>query len=118
MPCQQLGSAFGDRCELRLERFRNARMDRSTLVAQQGAIGGVLHQRMIELVDRIRRDTLTKQQTGTNQPLQRGVEFGLLFARHGGEQYMREFPADRRPDLRQRLGRAQPVQARHQRRVQ
>jgi hypothetical protein len=38
-------------------------MERASWLAQQGAIGCVLHQRVLEQVARLRRHTLAKQQT-------------------------------------------------------
>ena len=108
--CKQLRPAVGDLYELSLKRFSDTRMNCPTLVAQQGPIGGVLHQRMIELVDRIRRHALTKQQAGGDQPLEADSSFLLRFAGHGGEQGVRELPADRCPDLRQCL--AEPSRSR------
>jgi hypothetical protein len=44
VPCQQLGLALGDLCELAFECFRDSDVQRASPLAQQRAIGRVLHQ--------------------------------------------------------------------------
>ena len=41
-------------------------------------------------------------------------QFRFWLAHHRGQQGMGEFAPDRRPDLRHLLGRAEPVEPRHQ----
>ena len=67
--------------------------------AQQGAVGGVLHQRMLEGVLGVRRRAAAEDQFGGHQPLQRIVELLLQHLRHGAYQLVRERTAERRANL-------------------
>ena len=58
MPRQQIGLAIGDVWKLAFDRFGDPGMKRASRLAQQRAIGRVLHQRMLEQVARLRRHAL------------------------------------------------------------
>src|SRR5262245_40057524 len=66
----------------------------------------------------MRGDTLPKQQTCLNNPVERRAEFRLCLARYRSYQRMRELSPNHRSDLRHLLGRPEPIQARHQGGVQ
>ena len=53
MTRQQLRLGLHDVGELAFENFGNAGVKRPTRFAQQGAIGGVLHQRVLEEIGRV-----------------------------------------------------------------
>jgi hypothetical protein len=56
--CQDLGLALGSLGELAFEGFGDTGVKRASRLAQQRAIGRVLHQGMFEQIGRVRRDTL------------------------------------------------------------
>ena len=118
MTRQQLRLALGNVSELAFEGLGNAGVKRTPRLAQQRAIGRVLHQRMLEQIGRVRRRALAEQQTGRNKTVERSFEFRLRLAHYRGQQGMRELPADHGADLRYLLRRAEPVKPRHQRGVQ
>ncbi len=115
---QDLGLALGDLGELAFKGFGDTGVKRASRLAQQRAIGRVLHQGMLEQVARLRRHALPEQQACLNETVERRPQLRLGLARHRRQQRMRELPPDRRPDLRHLLGRAEPVEPRHQRGVQ
>ena len=115
---QQLRLALGNLGELAFEGFGDTGVKCASRLAQQRAIGRVLHQGMLEQVGRMRRHTLPEQQTSRNETVQRRSEFRPGFAYHRSQEGMRELPPDRRADLRHLLGRAEPIEPRHQRSVQ
>jgi hypothetical protein len=63
----------------------------------------------------MRGDTLPKQQTCLNDPVERRAEFRLCLARYRSYQRMRELSPNPRSDLRHLLGRPEPIQPRHER---
>ena len=87
--------------------------------AQQGAIGGVLHQRVLEEIGGLRRDTAAEQQPGLGEPIEPGSQFGGGALRHLFDQFVAELAADDRADLPDLLGdRPEPIEPRDQRGVQ
>jgi hypothetical protein len=67
---QQFGLVLGNLRELTFQRFGNASMKRAPRLPQQGAVGGVLHQRMLEQVAGMRWYALPEQQASGNQTVQ------------------------------------------------
>ena len=61
---QQLRLVLGDLRELAFKGFGDTGVKRASRLAQQRAIGRVLHQRMLEQIGRMRRHALPEQQTG------------------------------------------------------
>ena len=115
---QDLGLALGGLGELAFYGFGDPGVKHASRLAQQRAIGRVLHQRMLEQVGRVRRHALAEQQARLNETVERRAQLRLGLPRHRRQQRMRELSPDRRPDLRHLLGRAEPVEPRHQRGVQ
>ena len=111
---QQLRLALGHLRELAFEGFSDTGVKRASRLAQQRAIGRVLHQRMLEQIARVRRHALPEQQTSRNETVERRIEFRLRLVHHRSQQGMRKLTPDRRSDLRHLLGRAEPVEPRHQ----
>ena len=68
---------------------------------------------MLEQIARMRRGALSKQQSGRDQPVKRGVQFHLRLARNRSQQRVRKFPTDRGGDLRHVFRRAEPIEPRH-----
>ena len=102
---QQLGLALGNLGELAFKGFGDTGVKRASRLAQQRAVGRVLHQRMLEQVGRMRRHALPEQQTSCNETVERRFQLRLRLAHHRSQQGMRELAPDRRPDLRHLLGR-------------
>jgi len=71
-PCQvvrqQFGLALDKIGEMRFQRRSRTGVQFLPPRAQQGAVRGVLHQRVLELVGRVRRCAARKQQAGLSQP--------------------------------------------------
>src|ERR1700739_2083758 len=58
---QQFGLVFGKLVELAFDGFSDAGVKRAARLAQQRAVGGVLHQRMFEHISRMRWEALPEQ---------------------------------------------------------
>ena len=65
MARQEFRLAFCDFCELAFESIGDARVKPASRPAQQGPICGILYQRVLEQICRMRRHTLPQQQTGS-----------------------------------------------------
>ena len=115
---QQLGLVLCDLGELAFQNFGNARVQPASRLAQQRAIGGVLHQGMLEQVCRLRRHALAEQQPCGDEPVERRSQVCPRLARHRRQKGVRELPPDGCADLRHVLGGAEPVEPRHQGGVQ
>jgi hypothetical protein len=72
MPRQHFGLLLDNLGELPFQGSGDAGMDLLASAAQQGVVGGVLHQRMLEGVFRVRRRAAPEHQLGTNE-LRQGV---------------------------------------------
>ena len=111
------------------DEFRFGRRDRRELAAQgignlpvqdlppapeQGFVGGVLDQRMLESVARIGRHARAEQQLRLFELRQGRTQRQLVAAGDRAQQRVGEFAADRGADLRDLLGRHQPVETRRQ----
>jgi hypothetical protein len=111
---------------LRLAARRNARRHHlgHTLMGllagapQQGLIGGVLDQGMLETVRRLRRQPLPVQELGRDQLVQPLLHGVLVPGRDGLQQFIGELTPQGSSELRQGLHRRQAIQPRHQRVVQ
>ena len=67
----QFRLVLGNVGELAFESFGDAGVKRASRLAQQRAIGRVLHQRVLEQIRRVWRHTLPEQQTCLNEPVER-----------------------------------------------
>ena len=83
--------------------------------AQQGAVGGILHQRVLEGVLGIRRRPAPEDQLGALQLLQRIIQLLLRHSGDGADQLVGELPPERRADLRHLARRRQAIEPRQQR---
>src|SRR5215471_18558724 len=80
--------------------------------AQQGAVGSVLHQRMLEQVGRSRRDAAAEQQPGFAEPVEPSPQLAGWALRHQLDQVVAELAANDCADLPDLLGdRPEPVEA-------
>ncbi len=86
--------------------------------AQHGGIGAVLHQRVLEDIDRVRRRAAQEDEFGFGEPDQRVLQHRIGKARDRGQNFVGEFPSDRGPDLQNLACGTEAVDARHQRGLQ
>ena len=63
MTRQNLRLVLGDFGELAFKGFGDASVQRASRLAQERAIGGILHQGVLEQIGRVRRHALPEQQT-------------------------------------------------------
>ncbi len=75
VPSQKLRLVLGNLGEFALERFRDTGVERASGLAQQRAIGGVLHKRVLEQIGRVRRQALPEQQTSCDETVERSLQF-------------------------------------------
>ena len=103
----------------RLDRRGDPRMQRLARPAQQRAIGGVLDQRVLELVLGGGRRAALEHKAGGDELVERAARLGFAARRDGGDQLVGKFAADRGAGLRDfaRCG-SEPVEPRHQRGLQ
>jgi hypothetical protein len=74
---EKLGLAFYDLGGVGCERFGDLRMQLLPGIAQQAAVRRVLHQRVLEAVDRVGRSASLKDQLGSDEPGHCGAQFIL-----------------------------------------
>jgi len=87
--------------------------------AQQGAIGGVLHKRMLEEVGGLRGNTAAEQESSLGKPIEPQSQLGSRPLRHPLDQLVTEFAAEHCADLPDILAdRSETIEARDQRGVQ
>ena len=112
---EQLRLSLDEIGEMLFECRRDARVQLLPSPAQQGRVGGVLHQRVLEQVRGVRSRTPTKQEPGIAELIQCGSQLLLRTLRDWRDQFIGELAADHRANLRNFLGnRAEPIEARHQ----
>jgi len=70
MPRQQIRLGIGDVCELAFDGVGDTSVECPPRLAQQGAVGRILHQGMLEKVGRVWRHALVEQQTGSVQTVE------------------------------------------------
>jgi hypothetical protein len=102
----------------RLQYLGNALMVLLARTAQQGLIGCLLNQDVLETVRRLGRQSLLVQELCLHQLLQPPLQGRLVPRRDGLQQDIGEFAPQGRPELRQALHGRQAVQSCHQRVVQ
>ena len=116
---EQFGLALDEIGEMLFQRRRDARVQFLPSPAQQGRVGSVLHQRVLEQVGGMRSDAAAKQQSRIAELIQRGLQLLLRTLRHRLDQFIGKLAAEHRADLRNLLGgRPEPVEASHQRGMQ
>src|ERR1700738_5228909 len=93
--------------------FGDASVQRTPRLAQKGAVGRILDQRVLKEITRMRRHALTKQQASPNDPIQSWPQLLLGLAHDGSQQSVSELASYRRSDLRDLFVGAKPVEPRH-----
>ena len=86
--------------------------------AQHGRIAGVLYQRVLEGIGRVRRRAAQEDELRLGQPDQRVLEHRVGQAGDRRQHVIGKLPADGGADLQHFARRAEPVDARHQRGLQ
>jgi hypothetical protein len=89
---------------------RRLGVERLTAALEQAVVGGVLDQRVLEAVGRLRSIALEEQNIGLGEPLQRRLQRALVEASHGLEQRIGESPAQHGADLRGLTRSADPIE--------
>ena len=79
-------------------------MEASASVPQQGAVGGILQQAMLEQKARLRRLAALEDQAGLDQPTKRLHDLRLRPLGDPGRELVGKLPANCRADLRNLLG--------------
>jgi hypothetical protein len=74
---KQFRVLIGDIVKLALKNFRNASVQRPFRLSQQSAVRGILNQRMLEQIGRLRWVALPKKQAGGNKAVERQMKLGL-----------------------------------------
>src|SRR4029077_9072351 len=90
---QQLGLTFSDFRKLILKGFCNACVKRASRLAKQCAVGGILYERVLEQVVRVRRHTLLGQQACLLKTLKRRSELCRIHLPDGLYYGIRKFAA-------------------------
>jgi hypothetical protein len=70
--------------ELAFKGVSDAGVKCASRLAQERAMGGVLHEGMLEKINDIRRLSLPEQQAGCEETIKRGTKLRLRLARHCG----------------------------------
>src|SRR6266700_4138683 len=90
MMCEQFRLALDEIGEILFEDRRDAGVEFLTAAAQQGAVGGVLHQRVLEQIGGMRRGAVAEEEPGLAQPSERGLQFGVAALRYRFDQLIGE----------------------------
>ena len=92
-----LGEMMGDRLGFGrrafAQDFGSLRVQRLAAALEQAVVGGVLDQRVLEAVGRLRSIALDEQNVGLGKPLQRRSQRAFVEAGHGLEQRVGESAA-------------------------
>src|SRR5215468_10604021 len=115
---EELGLALHQLGEAGFKRFGDLRMQMLPGDAQQAAMHRVLHQGMIEAVERLDWRAYLKKQLGGHKAGESGLQ--LIFGKRGDgtQQRIRKLTSYRRAYLSHKPHRRRAVEPRHQRRMQ
>ena len=117
-----LGEVMGDRLGFGRCAFAQdlgcTGMQRLAATLEQAVVGGILDQRVLEAVVRLRSIALDEQNVGLGEPLQRRLQRALIEAGHGLEQSVREAAAQNCANLRGLTRSAEPIEPRGERLLQ
>jgi hypothetical protein len=80
---EQFRLALGNFSKLALKSVSNTGVKGTSWFAQEGAIGSILDQGMLEKVCCVRSDTLSEKQSRRNEPVERRIDFRFGLAHHG-----------------------------------
>jgi hypothetical protein len=100
MLCEQLGLAVRHFGRLGFERLGDPRVQLLPCATKQAAVRRVLHQRVLETVDRIGRRTALKHQLGGDEPAEGGSQLVLVKTGNNAQQRVRKLASNRGTNLR------------------
>jgi hypothetical protein len=102
-----------------LHDFGDARMQLLPIAAQKRAVGGILHQSVLEGVNRLWRRSALEHKFRSDEPSQFVLQLPLVSGGDGAEQLVRKLTADGSSGLRYLFGsRPEPIEPRQERRLQ
>jgi len=93
MACEQFRLALDEIGEMLLQHCSGAGMQFLATGAQQGTVGGVLHQRVLEQIGRMRRRAAAEQQAGLGQSCERSLQIGDDALGHRFDPFVSELAA-------------------------
>ena len=96
MPREKFGLAVHQLGRMGFERFGDLRMQLLPRAPQQAAMRRVLHQRVLEAIDRVGRRAPLEHQLGTDKPTERSLQLLLRKTGDGAQQRIGKFASDRR----------------------
>src|SRR5262245_35436025 len=108
---QQLWLCFNGLGELLFESVGDPAVKLLAFVPRQARIGGILYQRVLENVGRIRRFAPRENQVGNPELCKSSLERDVRHRRNGSEQPIREFSTNGGADLRDFLDLGEPIKA-------
>jgi hypothetical protein len=118
MPRQQLGLHLRKLWKFVFDGRTDPGMEALPMGTLQGAVGRVLHQRVLEQVAGMRRHALPEQQARRDQTVYPCFQLWLRFAHNSRQERVRELSSNGRADLRHLPCGPKPVKPRHKRRLQ
>src|SRR5580693_1222071 len=80
--------------------FRRTAVQRLAAALEQALVGRVLDQRVLEAVVRLRAATLGDEEVRVDEPVERGLEGGVVDPAHGAQQRVGKITAQYGADLR------------------
>src|SRR6516164_9427026 len=98
----RFGEMMGDRLRLRAafaQDFRGAAVQRLAAALEQAFISGVLDQRVLEAISRLRRGAFNEKEIDVGKALESGSESGVVDLCDGSQQRMGEAASQDRADL-------------------
>ncbi len=101
--------------ELRLDHVGDLGVQLLPAALQQQVVGRVLHERVLESVDGVRRRATTEGQSGGGQLRERIIELGLRHRHNRGNQLVAKLASNCSSDLGNLLYRRKTIQPCHQR---
>jgi len=90
MLCEEFGLAIHQLGEVGLERFGDLRVQLQPSIAQQAAMRRVLHQRVLEAVDRLRWSAALEDQFGSDETSESSFQFVVGKAGYGSHKEQRQ----------------------------
>src|SRR5580700_6285299 len=104
MMCQEFGLTRDPLGKTPLHYFGDARMQLLPIATQKRAVGGILHQSVLEDVNGLRRRPASEHQFRSDEPGQFVLQLPLVSGSDGAEQLVRKLTADGSSGLRHLFG--------------
>src|SRR5207247_8268604 len=97
---EELGLVIDHIWGMGFERFRDPRMQLLARAAQQAAMRRVLHQRVLESINRVGRRAALEDQLGSDELIESSLQLVVGKAGDTMQQFVGKLPPDRGTDLR------------------